>query len=148
MLSTVSEFDSVLGTWAEHLWAEGDAKAILNNGLCGLTHFVPALRGQLNGVWRLYKAWSKSEKPVQAPPMIKIMAQAFAGYYESKGFVEAATMILVAFHCILRTNEFMELRTGDVSVSGRGLLLMLRDTKIGREQGGQAELRHQVFPRS
>ncbi len=123
MPSTVSEFDSVLGTWAEHLWAEGDAKAILNNGLCGLTHFVPALRGQLNGVWRLYKAWSKSEKSVQAPPMIKIMAQAFAG-----------------FHCILRTNEFMELRTGDVSVSGRGLLLMLRDTKIGQRLGVNQEV--------
>jgi hypothetical protein len=50
-------------------------------------------------------------------------------------------MILVAFHCILRTNEFFELRTGDVSASGRGLLLLLlRDTKIGQRLGIHQEV--------
>ena len=137
---TVTEFDTVLCAWAAHLWAEGDAKSILNNGLCGLAHFVPALRGQLYGVWRLYRAWSRAEKPVQAPPMVKVMAQAFAGWFESEGHPGAATMILVAFHCILRTNEFFELRTGDVSTSGRGLLLQLRDTKIGQRLGIHQEV--------
>ena len=126
----VSDFDALLCSWAENLWSEGEQKSLLNNGLCGLAHFTPALRGKLNGAWRVYKAWGRLEKPVQAPPLPKRAAQALAGWFHSKGHRHAATMILVAHHCILRSNEFFDLRTGDVTPARGALLLTLRDTKM------------------
>ena len=46
---TVLEIDSLLCTWAEHLWGKGDPKGILNGALCGLAHFCPAVRWRLPG---------------------------------------------------------------------------------------------------
>ncbi len=137
---SVPELDSLLCVWAEHLWHEGDAKSILNNGLCGLAHLTPAVRNNLHGAWSLDKAWSKSEKPKQAPPMAQLLAQAFAGAFEKRGHRNAATMILAAHHAILRTNEFMEVRTHDVAEVGTQALVTLRDTKIGQRLGINQEV--------
>ncbi len=128
-------FDSVVSQWAEALWQEGDMKCLLNRGLCGLAHLVPALRGRLPGSWRLYNAWSRTEERRQAPPIELLLAQAFAGYFVSAGESGAALCILAAHDCILRNAEFYELRTGDVVASQQSLLLSLRDTKIGQRLG-------------
>ena len=131
----VLEFDTLLCVWAEHLWAEGDPKGILNGALCGLAHYIPALRGRLGGSWRLYKAWGRCERPKQAPPMPKSVMRALAGWFEQHGHRGAATMIVVAFHHILRTNEFMAIDDADVISESGYLLVILRDTKIGQRLG-------------
>ena len=126
--------------WADNLYAEGDMKCILNSALCGAAHKVPQLRGSSNGAWRLYKAWSKVEKPAQAPGLTRLVAQAMAAAFVMEGEPAAAIMILVAHDCILRTSEFMELRTTDVVAGKEGMLLTLRDTKIGQRFGVQQDV--------
>ncbi len=131
----VVTFDSVVSQWAEALYQEGDMKCVLNRGLCGLAHLVPALRGRLPGSWRLYHAWSRSDERRQAPPIELLLAQAFAGYFASTGEAGAALCILSAHDCILRNSEFYELRTGDLVATKQGMLLSLRDTKMGQRLG-------------
>ena len=136
----VLEFDTLLCVWAEHLWAEGDPKGILNGALCGIAHYIPALRGRLGGSWRLYKAWGRCERPKQAPPMPKSVMRALAGWFEQQGHRGAATMIVVAFHHILRSNEFMAIVGADVVSESGYLLVILRDTKIGQRLGINQEI--------
>ena len=137
---SVEVFDVLLSHWAEHLWSEGDSRSILNNGLCGLAHFVPMLRNKLHGSWRLYRAWVKSVKPRQGPPLTRLMCQAFAGELLRMGFRRAAVMVLVAHECILRNSEFMEVRHHDCVDARNGILLRLRGTKIGQRLGIHQEV--------
>ena len=52
-----------------------------------------------------------------------------------EGFPGAALCILAAHECILRNAEFFELRTGDLVPTPGGVLLSLRDTKMGQHLG-------------
>ncbi len=136
---TTEEFDQVLSEWAGCLWAEGDARSILANGLSGLSHFVPSLRRKLNGAWRLHAAWVRSEPAHQAPPMTLSMVQAMAGWFVERGYHSAAVGILLAFNVILRTGELCDLRTTDFTAGVKCVLLILRDTKIGARLGVHQE---------
>ena len=133
--ATVEDFDTLCCAWAEHLWHEGDPKCMLNNSLCGLAHFCPGLRSKLNGAWRLYKAWGRSEPVTRAPPLTVGMAQAMAGHFASNRLPSLAVMTLIAHHCMLRTCELFELRTGDVTFLPGRALLVLRETKMGQRVG-------------
>ena len=136
---TVEEFDTLCRAWAEHLWHEGGPKCMLNNSLCGLAHFCPGLRGKLNGAWRLYKAWGRSEPVTRAPPLTVGMVQALAGHFAKNQMPSLAGMTLIAHHCMLRTCELFELRTGDVTFLPRRALLVLRETKMGQRVGVHQE---------
>ena len=92
MPSSVISFDLQLCVFAKALWEEGDAKATLGNTLGGLAHFVPGLRGDLKGAWRLYRAWNKAEPEARAPPYTMIMAQAMAGFMLHLGLPRVALM--------------------------------------------------------
>ncbi len=133
-------FDRLLSEWAECLWAEGGPRSILGNGLSGLTHFVPSLKRKLNGAWRLYNAWVRSEPVLQAPPMTLTMVQAMAGWFVDHGHHSAAVGVLLAFDVILRTGELTDLRTTDSTVGVKCLILVLRDTKIGARLGAHQEV--------
>ncbi len=133
--AAVLKFDTQLCAYAECLWEEGDQKSVLANVLSGLAHFVPALRGHLPGPWRLYHAWSKSEPTDRAPPCSVRMTQAIAGVMLYLGHPQAAVMTLVAFHCLLRTGELLEVRTTDCGILPKSVQLRLRDTKIGSRLG-------------
>ncbi len=51
------------------------------------------------------------------------------------GYASTAVMVLVGHHCMLRTCELFELRTGDVTFTNRSALLVLRETKMGQRLG-------------
>ena len=137
---TVLELDTVLCSWAEHLWGEGDPKGILNGALCGLAHYCPAVRGSFPGAWRLYKAWGRCERPLQAPPLTKMAMRALAGWFQRRGYKSAATLIVLAFQHLLRTNEFMAIVNSDVVRDGGHMLIVLRDTKMGKRLGVNQEV--------
>ena len=129
------DFDMLVSKWAEALWSEGDQKSILGNGLSGLQHFIPSLRHRLHGSWRLHGAWRRSEPPTQVPPLTRMMVWGISGWFASKAFADEAVAILLAFHCILRTDEMLSLLCGDCTVGAGVVLLSLRDTKIGGRLG-------------
>jgi len=129
------EFDGLCSAWAEHLWHEGDAKSILNNALCGLAFYCEGIRGKLNGSWKLWKEWGKSEAVRRAPPLPVAFTQAMAGEFARRGQCSVAIPIVVAHHCMLRTCEMLSLRTGDVAFCQGTIVLTLRETKMGQRIG-------------
>ena len=131
----VIDFDTLLCDFAEALWSEGYPKGLLNGALCSFAHFVPSLRGQLCGSWRFYKAWGRTEKPVQAPPLGKGAMRAIAGWFQRRGFPHAATMIVLAFHHILRSCEMFDILPLDVYFDGGVMMVTPCDTKMGQRLG-------------
>ncbi len=73
--------------------------------------------------------------PARAPPLTTSMVQALAGCLTKCGYASTAVMVLVGHHCMLRTCELFELRTGDVAFTNRRALLVLRETKMGQRLG-------------
>ena len=133
--TTVFVFDTHLMAYAEDLWESGDAKSDLANALSGFAHFVPSLRGQLNGAWRLFQTWSRHELPNRAPCIDVQLLHGFAGYFAWKKKPGCATMLVAGHHCCLRTAEMMHVRTTDVT-AGRGVVhMLLQDTKMGGRIG-------------
>ena len=138
--STVLEFDTLLTHWVECIYSEGESKALLANALSGLAHLVPALKGRLNASWRLYHTWCRTEPVKQAPPLTVAMAQCMAGAFVEMDEPEIAVLVLLAHHCVLRTNEMLDLRSTDASSIGARILLVLRETKIGQRIGIHQEV--------
>ena len=68
------------------------------------------------------------------------MAQCMAGAFIEQQECELAVLALLAHHCILRTCELLTLRTSDCSVVANGVLLLLRDTKVGQRIGIHQEV--------
>ena len=64
--------------------------------------------------------------------MPKAGMRALAGWLVKQGHCGAATMIVVAFHHILRSNEFKAIVGADVIVESEHFLVFVRDTEFGQ----------------
>ena len=124
-----SQLDLAFCRFINALWEEGDPLAYATDALSGIQHFVPALRRNLAGSWRLIKAWKKSEIPTRAPPLLPSFTVAVASY---PNFVSGESLaILLAFHCLLRTGEMLNMRWKDIHCRSKLGILTLPSTKSG-----------------
>ena len=95
-------FDALVSAYLEHIWSAGDSKAWANDVCSGLQHFVPGLKGRLNGSWRLLKAWGRVEIPNRACPMTLGIFQAFTGLALKERLLEVAIVYCLCFQGLLR----------------------------------------------
>ena len=113
MPDTAPEMDLACSAFVSHLWEEGDPRAWATDALCGVAHFVPRLRRQLPGAWRLAAAWQKRELPSQAVPFTLKVLRGVAGKAFEIGDWRLGLLLLLGFHCLLRTGELLEVKTCD-----------------------------------
>ena len=127
------ELDHLLGRYLETLYHEGDTIGLAGDTLCGLTHFLPHLRGSLQYSWCLFKAWRKTELPCQAPPFDDLIVSGLAGLALRVGQLPLAASLMLAYHCFLRSGEMFTLRCSDILLSPdlRSGALSLQITKKG-----------------
>jgi hypothetical protein len=105
MSHELSLFDEQACQYIDACWSEGEAKNIVSDLLSGLHLLTPAVKGHLQGAWKLHSAWAKHELTVRCFPMTLSMVQAFAGQALSHQWVDVAVVLLLSFHCVLRTGE-------------------------------------------
>ena len=115
--ANVSEVDRLLEEYLEYLWSQGGPKGWAGDALSGLTHFIPRLRGELRGAWRLYRAWGQLEIPARAAPISMDVAFALTGIAVVQDDMGFAVLILLGFFGILRTGEALGLCVGDLTFS-------------------------------
>jgi hypothetical protein len=131
-----SALDSVVCAYIEVLWQEGESKSLAGDLLSGLQHHTPALKGWLNGGWRLHGAWSKLELPARALPISPLMAQALAGKALLMHWKDVCILILVGFHTLMRTGELCTLQKRQCQMLSPDLMvIVLEDTKSGQRAG-------------
>ena len=131
------DLEEVLHRYVEHCWAEGDSKADFANLLSSISHpltGIARIAKYIRGAWKFYGLWVKLEQKQRCLPMSPKMCRMIAGQCLRHGWHDMSFVVLLAFHCLLRTQEFCECRCGDLQVSrlGNRGVLNLPDTKSGK----------------
>ena len=134
---TWDQLNDSLCEFIEHQWQDGAAKTDVGDLLSGVAKFVRRSRKNLGDSWLLYTYWGKHELPTRATPFTPRQAVAMYMMASDNGWFGMAVIMLVGFHCMLRTGEMRGIRAGDVSWSPGKLsaVLHLGLTKGGRRKG-------------
>eukprot|EP00438_Fugacium_kawagutii_P023208 Skav215677 [mRNA] locus=scaffold278:111881:120662:- [translate_table: standard] len=129
--------DPLLSEYVEHLWSEGEGRALASDTLAALQDADPHLRGCIPGAWRLLKAWHLHELPNRAAPLPEMALQALAGYFLFHEDSSMALSLLLGYYAMLRTGELLAIQAKDVTVSGDGTsaVVSLGLTKGGKRTG-------------
>ena len=131
------QMDDLTSQWVQDCWETGESLHIVNDGLCGLHHYLPWTRGQIPTAWRLFKVWRKVEAPNRAPPLTKTLVYAMAMYAIEHDNVVFASLLLLGFFALLRTGELLHLCTKDLLVGDEQAIISLKDTKTGLRNAAQ-----------
>ncbi len=136
-----SKLEKAVMKYIEELWITGEGKTLANNTLSGTQHFLNSRR-QMPGAWALLTTWGRLEVPGRAPPVTRDLALALAGEALIAGREDFACLVLLAFHCYLRPNEFLKLGKSTIALEGSGAgVLSLQWTKVGQVRGAKETVR-------
>eukprot|EP00974_Lingulodinium_polyedra_P102923 9963964-Lingulodinium_polyedra.AAC.1 len=97
--------DATCAEFVQHLYEEGLPKQLARDFGAALQDALPHLRRKLPTLWRWLGAWDRLEPPRRAPAMPAPVAVALASALAIGGRPDAAAIVLLAFHCLLRTCE-------------------------------------------
>ena len=141
------KLDQLTSEYLEHLWSQGEGRALASDTIAGLQDADPRLKGQLPLTWRLLKVWHTHEIPNRAPPMPEVVLQAMVGYCIFHGNTVFGLSLLVAFYGMMRTGEVIGLRRNQVEVQrAQGpAVISLGLTKSGKRQGASESITISVF---
>ena len=82
---SASEVDLQMSVYIENLWEEGESRSLATDCLSGIQMFLPSLKRNLYGSWRLVTAWQKHELPTRAPPLLPVLYLQWEAKPEKKG---------------------------------------------------------------
>ena len=131
------ELDDLLSEYIEHLWSEGEGRALASDTVAGLQHSDPRLKGALPLTWRLLKVWSHNEIPNRAPPFPENVLLAMVGHALFHNECLFALSLMLGFYGMLRTGELTGLLQSQVEPGdGSGpAVISLGFTKSGKRHG-------------
>lgn len=125
------ELDETIAAWIQDQFEDGCPLHLIGDALSGLHHFEPSTRRKLHKSWRLYSIWRKYEVPCRAPPLTQDIVLAMAGWSVSRGELTMASLVLLGFHCLLRTGELLQIRPSDFLLDETKGLVSLPSSKSG-----------------
>ena len=127
------DLDGQVAAYVEQLWQEGDPRYWAEDTLSGFTKLVPSLRGGFRLSWSLVTAWQRNEPPQRCAPLSSDILLAMVGRTIQLGWHRMSVLLVVGFHCLLRTAEMYNLRVADFEfdASGRRGVLTLPESKSG-----------------
>ena len=126
--------DDSLCHFLECLWSEGEAKSRAADTISGLQwHY--GTKGCFPGAWRRYSIWNKLEISHGTPPLPSEALFALCAFALEGGHPFVAVTLYVAFHCLLRTGEFVGLQLSQLRGNRSSMTLVLTDTKTSKRHG-------------
>ncbi len=114
------------------MWKSGEPLLTIGDGLSALHYFEPYTKRGIPHAWKLFSIWRRVEIPARAPPLTWQIVKAFMSYELSHNNFEMAVILGLAFHCLLRTGEFLSLTYGDLQLGKSSGICSLKTTKSGR----------------
>lgn len=123
--------DEDIAAWIQNEFEDGTPLYMIGDALSGLHHFEPATRKKLTKSWRLYAIWRKYEVPCRAPPLPQDILLAMAGLSLQRDELTMCALLLLGFHCLLRTGEILALRPCDILLGPTQGLVTLQSSKSG-----------------
>ena len=114
LATNVDGLDWQLVKFIEAAWHEGEPIATAADAICGVQHFTNRKRC-FPGAWRYYTTWTRHELPCRTPPLPWLALLGIAGSLVEAGEFTCAALVLVGFHCFLRTSELLGIGLGHVT---------------------------------
>lgn len=126
-----SELDDLVAEWIQNEFEDGTPLHLVGDALSGLHHFAPYTRKRLTQSWRIYGIWRKFEVPFRAPPIPQDICLAMAGWCIDNGELVMGALLLLGFHCLLRTGEILQLRPCDFVMDQYSGVVSIPSSKSG-----------------
>ena len=94
-------------------------------------------RASFSCSWRLLSAWKQHELPCRATPFLPAFVAAVAGWFCAHSLPGTAAALLLGFHCLLRTQEFVSAQWAHLTIQKKSSIavLLLPNTKSGQRFG-------------
>ena len=130
------ELDDMISSWIQTEFEDGSPLYLIADALSGLHHLEPFTRKKLIKSWKTYSIWRKYEVPARAPPLTQPIVRAMCGWCLQHDELAMGALLLLGFHCLLRTGELLHIRPCDLLLGDTHGLVTLTTSKSG--------LRHNV----
>ena len=124
------QLDEDLSDWIEQKFAAGYPLNGIADCLSGIHYFVPQSRRQLPSAWKLFSIWRKIEVPSRAPPITEDLL-GFASRALEEDHLDFACLLLLGFHCFLRTGELLSLTAESLLISSKTGIVYIPASKGG-----------------
>jgi len=134
------DLDVKICNWIRHMWKSGEPLLYIGDGLCAMHFFMPWSKGKVPGAWKLFAVWRRLEVPSRAPPLTWDLVKSFSSYELSLGRHEMSSLLLLAFHCLLRTGELLQLYPEDILLGRSHGVLSLKGTKSGKRNAANESI--------
>lgn len=118
LASTLVGLDNQLQKYLEFLWEEGEGLSLAGDTLSSIQHFQPSSRRNINGAWRMLKAWQLHEFPARAPPFTWDTLRIVMGWIHGVS-PNVALGLYLGFKGLLRTGELLNVQAKDIVLSAR-----------------------------
>lgn len=142
------EFDDVLLDYIQGLYDDGRGKSTASNTLHGIGLYLPQLRPLLPKARMAIRGWNRLQTGRSYPPLTWELASALAVHLRRKpGLERYGIGVVLAFDCLLRVSELVNLRREDVALStdqrfgmrrlgepDPGVIIVIRQAKTGKNQ--------------
>eukprot|EP00435_Cladocopium_sp_Y103_P048071 s1486_g14.t1 len=125
------ELDEFIAEWVQSEFEDGTPLHLVGDALSGLHHFEPFTKRRLPKAWRLYGIWRKYEVPCRAPPLTQDICLGMAGWAIQHDELTMGALLILAFHCLLRTGEILQLRPCDFVLDHINGVVSLPSSKSG-----------------
>ena len=132
-------FDQLLGDFIEECWEEGEGHQFVLDTKCGLCFRFKGLGVHLQYTGDLLRAWKKAEMPARAPPMPLEVLVGMAGLAQHWQLYDVTLVLLVAYHCYLRTGEFTSLMLHQFAFAQEGTCIITLPNTKGTKRSGAVE---------
>jgi integrase len=127
-----NQLDSIVCSWIHHMWKDGEPLLTVGDALSAFHFYEPWSKRKLPHSWKLFSVWRRIEIPSRAPPLTLELVRSMASFELSLQHLEMATLLLLSFHCLLRTGEALKLRAVDFTLNSEFGICSLKETKSGR----------------
>ena len=131
-VSIEHDLDEVLCQWVERCWKQGEPLLVVGDGLSALHFYQPWTRKRIPHAWKLFRTWRRIEVPARAPPLTQKLVRSMAAFELANENLEMAVMLLLSFHCLLRTGEALALCGSDILLGETTGILQLCATKTSQ----------------
>lgn len=123
--TSMDQLDDAIGDWIETVFAKGEPLNSVAGCLSGIHHFIPSTKRHLPLSWRLFGIWRRHEVPARAPPLTSDIVFAMASWAIQGLDLSFAGLILLGFHCFLRTGELLSLTANSLLLrEGSGIVTL------------------------
>ena len=131
-VTSEAALDPAVCDWIHLMWKSGEPLLTIGDALSAFHFYEPWSKRKIPHSWKLFAVWRRIELPSRAPPLTLELVRSMSAYELHKGHLEMATILVLSFHCLLRTGEALKLRAVDFTLNSSQGICSLKETKSGR----------------